>query len=157
MCLLLRIIRHGWTWGSSRHGEANATSPTRAMTHAGRSMQMSTTLFTPNILSWLPTWMTWRRTPSGKGDLLHYTIMGIVTGTFWKRLWEWQIFPPELFVVETERSRSGGELLPRGFESGKNPTDFVAWCIATVSGWRWALQKCIKRLSVDRSVLTSFL
>lgn len=53
------------------------------------------------------------------------------TGTFFMKLWERRIFPPGLFVVETERSRSGGESLSGGFKSGKNPTESVAGCTAT--------------------------
>lgn len=62
----LRTIRPGWTSGSSRRGEASATSPTRATTLGGRSTRTSTVWFTPNISSWPPTWMTWRRTPSAQ-------------------------------------------------------------------------------------------
>lgn len=48
-----------------------------------------------------------------------------VRGTFCTALWERWIFPPELFVVETERSRLVGELPSRDLKSWKNPTEPV--------------------------------
>lgn len=135
MSLFLRTIRHGWTSGSLRRSEASAISPTRAMMHVGRSMQTSRVSFIPNTSSWPPTWTTWRRTPSGTGDLLHQACwgQGLSQGTFCIKLWERRIFPQGLFVVETERSQSDGELLSRGYKSGKNPTDIFARCTATSS------------------------
>lgn len=75
----LRTIRPGWTSGSLRRGEANATSPTRATTLGGRSTQTSTVWFTPNISSWPPIWMTWRRTPSATGTSCTRWLKGLLS------------------------------------------------------------------------------
>lgn len=118
----LRTIRPGWTSGSLRRGEANATSLTRATTLGGRSTQTSTVWFTPNISSWPPIWMTWRRTPSAPGtrgtipDLLRTKI---VKGPFFKSFLSRRFFPPEVFTMETERSWRDGEVLSKGSRVGK--------------------------------------
>lgn len=158
MSLFLRTIRRGWTSGSLRRGEVSAISPTRATTHVGRSTQTSTVSFTQNTSSWLPTWTTWKRTPSGTGDLLHHMCwgQGLSQGLFaWSfgsggfslqdcLLWkqreadQTENYSSEALKVGKTRQKSSHEALLQG--AGR---------------WRCVPQKRIKER--EKRVLSSFL